>query len=76
MYDILLIYVPSSCKVLDTYEANTSKTTIRMTIHLRQLHCSSLTHPSLHLIVGASMPLDLSSSTQMEAEHFLKVWET
>ena len=71
MYDILLIYIPSSCKVLNTYKANTSKTTIYMTIHLPQLHCSSSTHPSLHLTVGASMSVDQSSSTQMEAKLFL-----
>ena len=84
MYGILLVYIPSSCKVLNTYKANTSKTTIYMTIHLLQLHCSSSTHPSLHLTIGASMPVDQSSSTQMEAKLFLffcgpkalKVWET
>nr|POF18196.1 hypothetical protein CFP56_50731 [Quercus suber] len=52
-------------------------------INEAKLHCSSSTHPSLHLTVGASMPVDQSSSTQMEAElslfcglKALKVWET
>ncbi|KAM3746724.1 hypothetical protein ACB098_06G223300 [Castanea mollissima] len=37
----------------------------------KQLHCSSSTHPSLNLTLGASMPLDQSSSTRMKAELFL-----
>nr|POE46553.1 putative leucine-rich repeat receptor-like protein kinase [Quercus suber] len=39
-----------------------------ISVYISHLHCSSSTHPSLHLTIGASMPVDQSSSTQMEAE--------